>query len=116
MSVAALIAAGAGPAVANMGTSTVFVDGVPIPPGFGVTQWYGADQMPEEYRTGVYQLEVPKGVDPMFRYWSGTQWYYGGHTPAEAMRAYQMLGIVIEPDQYRPWRGLDKWAGVPEIA
>lgn len=85
-------------------------------PKLDVTDWYTADQLPAEDHTGVYQIEVPKGVDPMFRYWSGTQWYYGGHTPAEAMRAYQMLGIVIEPDQYRPWRGLDKWAGVPEIA
>lgn len=80
-----------------------------------VTEWYPGGQHPA--RSGVYEIEgemmtvfteqrAQRRIT--FRYFDGERWYFGGETPALAMRAFQTLGIILT-DCPR-WRGLTKEA------
>lgn len=72
-----------------------------------LTDWYDADQLPT--RTGVYECErTLNKLVPLFRYFDGERWYYGGETPWLAFFHFQTMGVVIY-DVTR-WRGLREQA------
>lgn len=68
------------------------------------TEWFDAGIKPTY--AGVYEMNDVCRLHPLYRYWNGQDWYYGGNSVAFAVswrnNRVERVGVLSA----LPWRGL----------